>query len=247
MSLLLPKWQPYRKNERLHAFGLLLYRLYFTSLLYAACHLHKCARKEVSAHGLLKLSVDLLVTLNWLCFSALATWGARAHNSCLWSTPANLKVETWTWFPSAASHYKHVQLFKKRQTAAFRAQSPQEHRPNSHSTPQSDAEYRGRKTLSVKDSLASARSLTPASLPPSRAHAHAQQGARGDRMIHFKLTSTSGATWIQRWTWQLIIQCERTLVQVYSDTQSHTNNWLKERITLVSTASSTPRSSISPP
>lgn len=111
--------------------------------VYCVCHLHECARKDRRYSSIFSNHL-------WTYFQkpsigyALPCW---PHEQCalttavLWSTLANPKVEmllicAWAWFPSAALHYKHVQLFKKRQTAAFRAQSPQEHRSQftQHST-----------------------------------------------------------------------------------------------------------------
>ncbi len=90
------------------------------------------------------------VTLNRLCSSTLATEQCALTTAVLWSTLANPKVEmllicAWAWFPSAALHYKHVQLFKKDKQLLSERNPHRNTGPNSHSTPQSDAEYRRQK------------------------------------------------------------------------------------------------------
>ncbi len=83
-------------------------------------------------------------------------WAVRAHNSCFVITLANPKVEmllicAWAWFPSAALHYKHVQLFKKDK------QLLSERNPHRNTGPIHTALHRAmpnigdRKTLSLKD------------------------------------------------------------------------------------------------
>lgn len=150
------------------------------------CDLHECARKDGRYATLLSARIicGLLFSnpQSVMLFRAGHTRSARSQQLFVIHTSEpkgrnfiNLRVGMISQRRIAL---QTCVVFLKIDKQLLSERSPHRNTgPNSHSTPQSDAEYRRQKTPSLKDTR-----------QPQ------YKRARGDRMIHFKLTSTSGAT-----------------------------------------------------